>query len=101
MLQRAYRQWINPHIYFGSSIQVDAPYLRLKNSKKTSNVKVLVNWGPFGEKKMFEKSLNAEKKTERAYPLGFFNINSVAKLQKLEGGPLGFFRKKISQSRKN
>ena len=29
------------------------------------------------------------KKTEREDPLGFFNIHSVAKLQKNEGGPFG------------
>ena len=28
------------------------------------------------------------KKTEREDPLGFFNIHSVAKLQKIEGGTL-------------
>ena len=33
------------------------------------------------------------KKTEREDPLGFFNIHSVAKLQKIEGGLFG--RKKI------
>ena len=39
---------------------------------------------------MFEKkSHNAEKKTERENPLGFFNIHSVAKLQQIEGGPFG------------
>ena len=48
-----------------------------------------------------KKSYNAEK-TERGDPLGFFNIRSVGKLQKNEGGPFGkkFFRKKVSQSRK-
>ena len=35
-----------------------------------------------------KKSHNTEKKTEREDPLGFFNIHSVAKLQKIEGGPL-------------
>ena len=37
------------------------------------------------------------KKTERGDPLGFFNIHSVAKQQKMQGGPFGenfFFRKK-------
>ena len=29
-----------------------------------------------------KKSHNAEKKTEREDPLGYFNIHSVAKLQK-------------------
>ena len=35
------------------------------------------------------------KKTEREDPLGFFNIHSVAKLQKIEGGPFrGLFFEK-------
>ena len=36
------------------------------------------------------------EKTERGYPLGFFNICSVGKLQKIEGGTLWeiFFSKK-------
>ena len=42
------------------------------------------------------------KKTERGDPLGFFNIHSVGKYQKIEGGPFGeiFFPKKVSQNRK-
>ena len=42
------------------------------------------------------------KQTERGDPLGFFNINSVAKHQKNAGGPSGkiFFRKKVLQCRK-
>ena len=44
------------------------------------------------------------KKTESGSPLGFFNIHSVAKHQKIEGGPFGekfFFEKKVSQCQKN
>ena len=42
-----------------------------------------------GENFLFsEKSLSAEK-TERGDPLGFSNIHSVAKQQKIEGGPFG------------
>ena len=38
------------------------------------------------------------KKTERVDPLGFSNIHSVAKQQKIEGGPFGeFFSEKVSQ----
>ena len=38
-------------------------------------------------KKKLKKSLTMPKKTEREDPLGFFNIHSVAKLQKkLKGG---------------
>ena len=45
-------------------------------------------------------SHNAEK-IERRDLLGFFNIHSVAKHQKIEGGPWGFFfEKKVSQCRK-
>ena len=43
------------------------------------------------------------KKTERGDPLGFSNINSVAKQQKNEGGTLWgkkFSGKKVSQCRK-
>ena len=45
---------------------------------------------------MKKKSHNAAK-TERGDPLGFFNIRSVGKLEKIEGGTLWgkiFFRKK-------
>ena len=47
--------------------------------------------GPFGEKIILgKKSHNAEKL--KGGPLGFFNIHSVAKHQKIEGGKF-FFRK--------
>ena len=39
----------------------------------------------FLKKKYFEKKLHNAEKTERENPLGFFNIHSVAKLQKIEG----------------
>ena len=47
-----------------------------------------------------KESRNAEK-TVREDPLGFFNIHSVANLQKIEGGPLGGkkFSKKVAQCR--
>ena len=52
----------------------------------------------------FEKSLTMPKKTEREDPLGFFNIHSVAKLQKIEGGDpfVGkfFFEKKLHSAEK-
>ena len=41
-----------------------------------------------------EKSLTMPKKTERRNPLGFSNIHSVAKHQKMQGDPL---RKKIRE----
>ena len=45
-----------------------APYPRLKNSRRTSNFQVLVNWEHFYEKKI-EKSPTMPKKTEREGPL--------------------------------
>ena len=53
-----------------------------------------------GEKKS-EKRLSA-KKTEREDPLGFFNIHSAAKHQKISNrGPFGeFFSKKVSMPKK-
>ena len=62
--------------------------------------------GPFGEKTNFRKKVSQCRKTQRGRfqqkPFGVFNINSVAKHQKNEGGPFGefFFRKKVSQCRK-
>ena len=47
--------------------------------KKLKKTKIFI----FGK-----KSHNAEKKTERGDPLGFFNIHSVAKHQKNAGGTL-------------
>ena len=42
-------------------------------------------------------------KIKRGDPLGFFNIHSVAKLKKIEGGPLGdnFSEKKSHSAEKN
>ena len=40
------------------------------------------------------------RKTERGDPLGFFNIHSVAKHQKIERGKNFYFRKKISVPKK-
>ena len=39
------------------------------------------------------------KKTEREDPLGFFNIDSVAKLQKIEGGTLSWGKIFLKKSR--
>ena len=49
------------------------------------------------ERTKFRKRVSQCRKTERRDPLGFFNIHSVAKHQKIEEG--NFFRKK-SQCRK-
>ena len=51
----------------------------------------------------FWKKVSMPKKTERVDPLGVFNINFVAKHQKIEGGPIAenfFFRKKVSLPKK-
>ena len=45
----------------------------------------MVNWDYFYGI-FLKKSLTMPKKTEREDPLGFFNIHSVAKLQKIEEG---------------
>ena len=45
---------------------------------------------PLAKKQIFEKSLKAEKL--EGGPLGFFNIHSVAKQQKIEEGPFGLAR---------
>ena len=52
-----------------------------KIAKGLQNFQVLGIGTTFMKKKFEKKSLNAEK-TEREDPLGFFNIHSVAKLQK-------------------
>ena len=49
-----------------------------KIAKGLQNFKVLLNWEPFYEKNVSQ----CQKKTEREDPFGFFNIHSVAKLQK-------------------
>ena len=51
-------------------------------------------------KKIFEKKSHNAEKTERRDPLGFFNIRSVEKLQKKEGGTLWgtfFFEKSLTE----
>ena len=80
-----------------------APYLRLKNSKRTSECQSI---GEFGWnllwKKCWKKSHNAEK-NEREDILGFFNIHSVAEPKNWRGDPLveKNFEKKVAQCRKN
>ena len=58
-----------------------------------------MNWGPFGEKKL--KRFTMPKKNWKGGPLGFSNIYSVAKLQKMKGDPLGiFFEKSLTMPKK-
>ena len=60
-----------------------------------------MNWGPFYEKKIEKKSHNAEKKLKAGEPLGFFNIHSVGKYQRIKGGPMvNFFEKKSHRAEK-
>ena len=56
--------------------------------------------GPFGEKKTLEKSLTMPKNW-KGDPLGFFNIHSVAKHQKIEGEKFFLFGKKSHNAEKN
>ena len=60
----------------------------LTTSILSQNIKK-IEGRPFEEFSFEKKSHNAEK-TERA-PFGIFNIHSVAKHQKIEGGPFGEF----------
>ena len=63
-----------------------APYPSLKNSKRTSKFPSIGELGLLlFLKKNLKKSLTTPKKTEREDPLGFFNVHSVAKLQKMKG----------------
>ena len=58
---------------------------------KVTNIQSVAKHQKIGGRKNFyfrKKNLNAEK-TERGDSLGFFNIHSVAKQQKIEGGPFG------------
>ena len=69
---------------------------------KTNFVKVVVNLELFMKKHFWKKSLTMPKKTEREDPLEFFNIHSVAKLQKMKGDPMVKKNlKKVAQCRKN
>ena len=72
-----------------------APYPRLKNSKKTSKCQVF-SFTVLENRKFFERKwtdwrakVSQCRKTERGDPLRFFNIHSVAKHEKIEGGPFG------------
>ena len=73
-----------------------APYLRLKNSKRTSKCQSIGEWGTLLWKKNWKKVSKCRNKNWKG-PLGFFNIHSVGKYQKIEGGTLWwkfFFEKK-------
>ena len=65
-----------------------APYLRLKNGKRTSKCQVFSSTAP---EKIFEKSLTMAKKLK----WGTLGFSTSILSQKLKGDPLGiFFRKK-------
>ena len=90
-----------------------------KNRKKVSQCRKTERGDPFGffnihsvakHQKIeggifiFGKKSRSAKKNSKGDPLGFSNIHSDAKQQKNEGGHFGeksFFRKKVSQCRKN
>ena len=79
-----------------------APYLRLKNSKRTSKCQNNGELGTLLWKKI--EKVSQSRKTERGYPLGIFNIHSVGRYQKIEGGHFGesfFFQKKTSHIAEN
>ena len=95
------------------------PFGEKTNFRKKSHNAEKLKGGPFGifkhpicckiSKKLKggnfyfrKKSLAVPKKIERGDPLGFFNIDSVAKQQKKLKGPFGekIYRKKVSQCRK-
>ena len=80
-----------------------APYLRLKNSKKTSKCQIFSFTVPKKAKSWTEfvhrRPASADPwRATRGDFFGFFTI-SVAKHQKIEGGPFGFFSE-VSQCRK-
>ena len=54
----------------------------------------------FGEKTNFRIKVSQCRKTERGDPLGFFNIHSVAKHQKIEGGKIFIFGKNLTVPKK-
>ena len=55
---------------------------------------------PFGEKTNVRIKVSQCRKTERGDPLGFFNIHSVAKHQKIEGGKFLFSEKNLTVPKK-
>ena len=81
----------------GSKIPKGLPRVNLQYSK-IEKAKKWTEWRakivrPFGEKQIFEKkSHNAEKLKDD--PLGFFNIHSVAKHQKIKEEKIFIFGKK-------
>ena len=69
-------------------------------SEIVSNIFVAVEGETLWKKTNFQKKVSQCRKIERGDPLGFLNIHSVAKHQKIEGGPFGkiFFPNKKSRS---
>ena len=73
-----------------------APYLRLKNSRRTSKCQSIGESGPFYEKKFLKKSLTMPKKTERGTLWDFSTFILSRNSKKIEGDPL---RKKIPEKK--
>ena len=61
---------------------------------KLSSFLSQLNWDLLEKKQNFRKKVSQCRKTEKWEPLGFFNIHSVAKHQKIEG-EIFIFGKKI------
>ena len=67
------------------------PLARAPGALKGGHFRSCVFWKTLWREKFF-REVSQCRKTERGDPLGFFNINSVAKHQKIEGG--NFFPEK-------
>ena len=78
-----------PYIQTSRDRPKSAPYLRLKNTKRTSKCQSIGELGTLLWKIFFRKKVSkCRKKTEREDHLGVFKIHSVQKYQKIEGGTL-------------
>ena len=76
------------HILTSRDRPKSAPYLRLKNTKRTSKCQSIGELETLLWKIFSKKSLTMPKKTKRGDHLGFLKIHSVQKYQKNEGGTL-------------
>ena len=77
-----------------------APGALKGDTSEIVNIFVAVEGGPFGEK-TFSKKISQCRKTERGDPLGFSNVHSVAKHQKIEVGKIFISGKKSHSAEKN
>ena len=63
---------------------------------KLSTILSQLKGDPLEKKQIFEKKVSQCRKTERGTLWGFFNIHSVAKHQKIEGGKFLFAEQNLS-----